>query len=159
MGTDRLQESGYFRAKLVQENLIAAGKVPYTIVRATQFFEFLGGIAQAGTDGQTIRLPPALMQALAADDVAALLADYTLGRPLNRIVDIAGPEPMGIDQAVRRFLTATGDTRRVITDPNAPYYGVKVSERSLVPDKADRLAPTTLDAWLARQSHATAASV
>jgi uncharacterized protein YbjT (DUF2867 family) len=159
VGTDRLQESGYFRAKLVQENLITAGKVPYTIVRATQFFEFLGGIAQAGTDGQAVRLPPALMQALAADDVAALLADYVLGQPLNRIVDIAGPESMGIDEAVRRFLTAMGDARQVISDPKAPYYGVKVSERSLVPDKADRLAPTRLDQWLAQQSHAPAVSV
>ncbi|MGN6366971.1 MAG: SDR family oxidoreductase [Phycisphaerae bacterium] len=159
VGTDRLQESGYFRAKLVQEKLIAAGNVPYTIVRATQFLEFLGGIAQAGTVGQSVHLPPALMQPLAADDVAALLADYALGGPLNRIVEIAGPEPMGIDEAVRRFLAATGDARSVISDPKAPYYGVKVTERSLVPDRADRLAPTRLEQWLAAQSPAAPVSV
>src|SRR5262249_25078000 len=100
VGTERLQESGYFRAKLDQENLIAASGIPYTIVRATQFFEFLGGIAQAGTSGQEVRLPAALMQPMSADDIAALLADYTVGRAMNRIVEIAGPEPMGIDEAV-----------------------------------------------------------
>ena len=110
VGTDRLQESGYFRAKLVQEKLIAASDIPYTIVHATQFFEFLGGIAQGSTDGQVVRLPSALMQPMAADDVAAALADYTLEPPLNRIVEIAGPEAgAGIDEAVRRYLTATGD--------------------------------------------------
>jgi len=155
VGTERLQESGYFRAKLVQENLIAAAGIPYTIVRATQFFEFIGGIAQAGTDGQVVRLPPALMQPMSADDVAAALADYTLGPPLNRIAEIAGPEALGIDEAVRRFLIATGDPRRVITDANAPYYGIKMSERSLTPDNAARLAPTRLDAWL--RHHANAA--
>ena len=102
----------------------------------------MGGIAQAGTDGQVVRLPSALIQPISADDVAAALADYTLGRPLNQIVEIAGPEALGIDEAVRRFLTATRDARRVITDAKAPYYGVTVSERSLIPDNADRLAPT-----------------
>ncbi|HEY7088788.1 MAG TPA: SDR family oxidoreductase [Tepidisphaeraceae bacterium] len=159
VGTERLQESGYFRAKLVQENLIAASKSPYTIVRATQFFEFLGGIAQASTEGQVVRLPSALMQPMSANDVAAALADYAPGRALNRIVEIAGPEAMGIDEAVRRFLVATGDTRRVITDANAPYYGLKVSARALTPDKADRLAPTNLDAWLSQLAHAGAATV
>jgi uncharacterized protein YbjT (DUF2867 family) len=163
VGTDRLQASGYFRAKLVQENLIAASKIPYTIVRATQFFEFLGGIAQAGAasgaDKQAIRLPPARMQPMAAADVSAALADYALGPPLNRIVEIAGPEALGIDQAVQHFLTSTGDRRRLITDPSAPYYGVQVNERSLTPDHPDRLAPTHLDDWLAQQSaHAGAAA-
>ena len=153
VGTDRLQESGYFRAKLVQENLIRASGIPYTIVRATQFFEFLGGIAQAGTDGQVVRLPSALMQPMSADDVAAALMDYTLAPPLNRIVEIGGPEALGIDEIVRRFLVATADARRVITDPKAPYYGVKVSERSLTPDHADRLAPTHLDDWLGQHAH------
>ena len=148
VGTDRLQESGYFRAKLVQEELIAASEIPYTIVHATQFFEFLGGIAQGSTDGQVVRLPSALMQPMAADDVAAALADYTLEPPLNRIVEIAGPEALGIDEAVRRYLTATGDARRVITDANAPYYGIKVSERTLTPDNAARLGPTRLEDWL-----------
>jgi uncharacterized protein YbjT (DUF2867 family) len=161
VGTERLQASGYFRAKLLQENLIATSGIPYTIVRATQFFEFLGGIAQEGTaagDKQAIRLPPALMQPMAADDVAAALADYTLGAPLNRIVEIAGPQTLGIDQAVRRFLASTADPRRLITDPNAPYYGIQVSERSLTPDHPDRLAPTNLDDWLAQSAHAGAAA-
>jgi uncharacterized protein YbjT (DUF2867 family) len=159
VGTDRLQESGYFRAKLVQEKLIVASDIPYTIVRATQFFEFLGGIAQAGTGGQAVRLPSALMQPMSADDVAAALADYTLGPPLNRIVEIAGPEALGIDEAVRRYLTATSDARRVITDANAPYYGVKVSERSLLPDNGARLGTTPLHDWLGHLTHAGAVTV
>jgi uncharacterized protein YbjT (DUF2867 family) len=159
VGTDRLQESGYFRAKLVQEKLIAASGVPYTIVHATQFFEFLGGIAQASTDGQVVRLPSALMQPMSADDVAAAMADYTLVPPLNRIVEVAGPEALGIDDAVRRYLTAVGDARRVITDANAPYYGVKVSERSLVPDNAVWLGTTPLNEWLAHFTHAGAVTV
>jgi uncharacterized protein YbjT (DUF2867 family) len=142
VGTERLQESGYFRAKLVQERLIAASSVPYTIVRATQFFEFLGGIAQAGTDGQVVRVPAALMQPMSADDVAAALAHYTLGPPLNRIVEIAGPEALGIDEAVRRFLIATGDARRVITDAQAPYYGIKVSRGAPKPARCRRLKPS-----------------
>lgn len=159
VGTQRLQESGYFRAKLVQERLIADSAIPYTIVRATQFFEFLAGIAQAGTDGQVVRLPPALMQPMAAEDVAAALADYCLGPPSNRIVEIAGPEPLGIDEAVRRFLTAAGEARRVITDARAPYYGTKVSERSLTPDNADRLGPTRLDDWLGQLARAGTVAV
>ncbi len=157
VGTERLQESGYFRAKLVQEKLIAASAIPYTIVHATQFFEFLGGIAQAGTDGRVVRLPDALMQPMSAEDVAAALADYALAQPLNRIVEIAGPEAIGIDEAVRRFLIATGDARRVITDPKARYYGIEVSERSLTPDHADRLGPTRLADWLTQLTHAAAA--
>jgi uncharacterized protein YbjT (DUF2867 family) len=159
VGTDSMQESGYFRAKLVQEKLIAASAIPCTIVRATQFFEFLGGIAQASTDGQVVRLPSALMQPMSADDVAAALADYALGPPLNRIVEIAGPEALGIDEAVRRYLTATGDARRVMTDANAPYYGIKVSERLLVPDNPARLDTTPLDDWLAQLTHAGAATI
>jgi uncharacterized protein YbjT (DUF2867 family) len=159
VGTERLQQSGYFRAKLVQENLIAGSGIPYTIVRATQFFEFMGGIAQAATSGQVVQLPPALMQPMSADDVAAALADYTLGPPLNGIVEIAGPEPLGIDEAARRFLVATGDARRVISDAQAPYYGTKVSERSLMPDNPARLAPTHLDDWLGQFAHAGAATV
>jgi uncharacterized protein YbjT (DUF2867 family) len=156
VGTERLQESGFFRAKLAQEGLIAASGMPYTIVRATQFFEFIGAIAQAGTDGPAVRLPPALMQPMAADDVAAALADYTLGRPLNRIVEIAGPEALGIDEAARRFLSATGDVRPVITDADARYYGIRVSGRSLTPDNPERLAPTRVDDWLGQLAHAGA---
>ncbi len=159
VGTERLQASGFFRAKLVQEKLIAASQIPYTLVRATQFFEFIGAIAQAGTDGQVVRLPAALMQPISADDVAAALADYTLGPPLNRIVEIAGPDVLGIDEAARRFLSATGDARQVVTDAQAPYYGVKVSERSLTPDNADRLARTRLSDWLGQHAHAGAVAV
>ena len=156
VGTERLQAGGYFRAKFAQENLIKASGIPYTIVHATQFFEFLDGIAKAGTDGQTVRLPPALMQPMSADDVAAALADFTLGPPLNRIVEIAGPEALGIDEAVRRYLTATGDARRVITDVNAPYYGIQIGQRSLLPDNPARLAPTRLDDWLGQLAPAVA---
>jgi uncharacterized protein YbjT (DUF2867 family) len=159
VGTDRLQESGYFRAKLVQEKLIAASGVPYTIVQATQFFEFLGGIAQSSTDGQAVRLPSALMQPMSAEDVAAGVADYALGPPLYRIVEIAGPEAMGIDEAVRRYLTATGDAHRVITDAGARYYGINVSERSLLPDKAAWCGATRLDDWLTHLPHAGAVAV
>jgi uncharacterized protein YbjT (DUF2867 family) len=159
VGTDRLQESGYFRAKLAQEKRIAASDIPYTIVHATQFFEFLGGIAQSSTDGQVVRLPSALMQPMAADDVAAALADFTLEPPLNRIVEIAGPEALGTDEAVRRYLTATGDARRVISDANAPYYGIKVSERTLLPNSSARLGTTRLDDWLGHLTHAGAVTV
>ena len=159
VGTERLQESGYFRAKLVQEKLIAASGVPYTIVRATQFLEFLGGIAQGSTDGQVVRLPSALMQPMSADDVAAALADYTLEPPVNRIVEIAGPEALGIDEAVRRYLIATADARRVITDDNAPYYGVKVGKRTLTPDNAARLGPTRLEDWLGHLANAGVVAV
>jgi uncharacterized protein YbjT (DUF2867 family) len=158
VGTERLQESGYMRAKLAQEKLIAAGGIPYTIVHATQFFEFMGGIAQSATSGEVVRLPSALMQPMSADDVAAALADYTLGPPLNRIVEVAGPDALGIDEAVRRYLTKTGDARRVITDNNATYYGMHVSERSLTPDHADRLAPTHFDDWLGHLGQAGAGS-
>jgi uncharacterized protein YbjT (DUF2867 family) len=159
VGTERLQESGFFRAKLVQEHLIKSSAIPWTIVRATQFFEFIGTIAQASTDGQVARLPSALMQPMAADDVAAALADYVIGQPLNRIVEIAGPEAMGIDEAVQRLFSAIGDARRVITEANAPYYGIQVSERSLTPDNADRLAPTRLADWLGQLAHPHTGSV
>jgi uncharacterized protein YbjT (DUF2867 family) len=159
VGTDRLQDSGYFRAKLAQEKLITASSIPYTIVHATQFFEFLGGIAQASTNGQVVRVPSALMQPMAADDVAAALADITLEPPVNRIVEIAGPVALGIDEAVRRYLTATGDVRRVITDANAPYYGVKVSERTLTPHNGARRGPTRLEDWLGQLTQAGAVTV
>src|SRR5262252_3129402 len=113
VGTDRLLASGYFRAKMAQERLIKASPIPYTIVRATQFFEFVGGIAQSATDGQTVRLPPALMQPIASDDVAAAVADTALAAPLNGTFDLAGPEPIRQDVLVRRFLKGTGDTRKV----------------------------------------------
>lgn len=148
VGTERLLESGYFRAKMAQEKLIQSSSVPYTIVRATQFIEFLGGIADFATDGNTVRLPPDLMQPISADDVATALADYALASPTNGIVDIAGPNAMGIDEAVRRYLAAHGDPRQVMTDQTARYYGIKVGERSLIPAGAARTMPTTLSDWL-----------
>ncbi len=148
VGTDRLQDSGYFRAKLVQENLIKSSGIPFTIVRATQFFEFLAAVADLSTVNGEVRLTPALMQPMSADDVASALADYTLAPPANGIVEIAGPEAMGIDAAIREVLTARGDSRRIITDENANYYGLQVNDRSLTPGKDARLAATRLTDWL-----------
>jgi uncharacterized protein YbjT (DUF2867 family) len=122
VGTERLLASGYFRAKLAQENLIKASPIPYTIVRATQFFEFVGSIAQFATEGATVRLPSALMQPIVSDDVAATVADVALGEPINGMVELAGPEPIRQDELVRQFLSATGDARKVITDVHARYY-------------------------------------
>lgn len=150
VGTDRLLASGYFRAKMAQEKLIQASSIPYTIVRATQFFEFVGGIAQAATDGQTVRLPSALMQPVAADDVAAVMADMALAKPLNGTVDLAGPEPIRQDELVRQFLKATGDARTVVTDPKALYYGIAVDDRSLMPDNKPRLGSIRFAEWLAK---------
>lgn len=152
VGTDRLLASGYFRAKLAQEELVKASPIPYTIVRATQFFEFVGGIAQSATDGRTVRLPPALMQPIAADDVAAAVADTALAEPLNGTVELAGPERIRQDDLVRQFLNATGDTRTVITDPRSLYFGIAVDDQSLTPGDNPRLGPTRFADWLA-QSH------
>src|SRR5688572_15592067 len=131
VGTDRLQSSGYFRAKKAQEDLIKASKIPYSIVRATQFFEFVGAIAQAATDGQSVRLPPAMMQPIVSDDVAAALADVAVAQPLNGTVDLAGPDPIRMDELVRRLLVASRDPRQVITDPQAGYFGTPVNDQSL----------------------------
>ena len=152
VGTDRLLASGYFRAKMAQEKLIKASPIPYTIVRATQFFEFVGGIAQSATEGQTVRLPPVLMQPIAADDVAAVMADVALAAPLNGTVDLAGPEPIRQDDLVRQFLTATGDARTVITDPKARYYGIEVDDQSLTPGAHPRLGSTRFEDWLSRNA-------
>jgi uncharacterized protein YbjT (DUF2867 family) len=150
VGTERLLESGYFRAKMAQERLIKASKIPYTIVRSTQFFEFVGGIAQFSTEGQTVRLPPALMQPIASDDVAAILADIAVSEPRNGMIELAGPEPIHMDDLVRRYLTATRDARMVITDPNARYYGTKVNDQILTPGDNPRIGPTRFDEWLRR---------
>src|SRR5207248_2049757 len=152
VGTDRLLASGYFRAKMAQENLIKASAIPYTIVRATQFFEFVGGIAQAATEGQTVRLPPVLMQPIVSDDVAAVVAEAALAEPLNGTFDLAGPEPIRQDELVRQFLKATGDARTVITDPKAFYYGIAVNDRSLTPGENPRLGPTSFADWLSRNA-------
>jgi uncharacterized protein YbjT (DUF2867 family) len=148
VGTYRLQESGYFRAKLVQENLIQSSGIPFTIVRATQFFEFLAAVADVSTVEGVVRLSPALMQPMSADDVASALAAYTLAIPADGIVEIAGPDAMGIDAAVGEVLLARGDPRKVITDINAKYYGLQVTERSLMLGKDVRLASTRLTDWL-----------
>jgi uncharacterized protein YbjT (DUF2867 family) len=150
VGTERLLASGYFRAKMAQEELIKGSKVPYTIVRATQFFEFVGGIAQFSTVGQTVHLPPALWQPMAADDVATALADIALEPPVNGFIEIAGPERAGLDELVGRFLAATKDPRQVVTDPTALYYGVAVNDRSLTPGVDARIGATFFEDWLQR---------
>jgi uncharacterized protein YbjT (DUF2867 family)/quercetin dioxygenase-like cupin family protein len=148
VGIERLLASGYMRAKLAQEQLIKVSEIPYTIVRATQFFEFAGGIAKNATEGATVRLPSALMQPIAADDVAALLADVAVGEPRNDMLEIAGPEQIRQDELVRRFLSATGDARKVVTDAHARYYGVEVNDQSLVPGPNPRLGSIRFAEWL-----------
>jgi uncharacterized protein YbjT (DUF2867 family) len=150
VGTDRLLASGYFRAKMAQENLIKASPVPYTIVRATQFFEFVSGIAESATEGQTVRLPPALFQPIVSDDVAAALADIAIEQPLNGTIDLAGPEPIRMDELVRRFLSANRDARKVTTDVHALYFGIKLNDQSLTPGDNPRLGPTRFEDWLSR---------
>lgn len=150
VGADRLPDSGYLRAKVAQERLIKASKIPYTIVRATQFFEFVGGIAQSATEGQTVRLPPALMQPIVSDDVAAALADVAVGEPRNGTVELAGPEPIRMDDLIRRFLSAKRGPRTVTTDAHARYFGAELNDRSLTPGANPRLSPTRFGAWLAR---------
>jgi uncharacterized protein YbjT (DUF2867 family) len=148
VGTDRLTDSGYFRAKLAQEEAIRAATVPYTIVRATQFFEFIGRIADSNSDGETVRLPPVLVQPEAADDVAAALAVAAVGVPVNGVVEMAGPERFRLDELARRMLSATGDARRVTADSSVPYFGAKLDDRSLVPGDDARIAPTRFEDWL-----------
>jgi uncharacterized protein YbjT (DUF2867 family) len=150
VGTDRLLESGYFRAKMAQEKLIKAGKIPYTILRATQFFEFVGAIAQSGTIGQTVHLPPALLQPILSDDVAAALADIAVAAPLNGTIEVAGPDKIPLDDLVRRFLTATQDTRQVKTDVQARYFGLAVNDQSLTPGDNPRIGAIHFNDWLSR---------
>jgi uncharacterized protein YbjT (DUF2867 family) len=149
VGIDRI-DNGYFRAKVAQENLIETSRVPYTIVRATQFLEFLGGIAASSADGNVVRLSPGLFQPIAADDVAAIVADVALAAPRNGIVEIAGPERAPFDEIVARYLKAVGDPREVVRDPEARYFGGRVEERSLVPLGEARLGRITFDEWLRR---------
>jgi uncharacterized protein YbjT (DUF2867 family) len=140
VGTDRLTESGYFRAKLAQEGLIEGSSIPYTIVHATQFFEFINGIAGEATDVNTVRLPSALIQPMTADDIASALAGVAVGPPLNRTVDIAGPDQFRLDELIRGVLAARNDPRDVIVDPDARYFGIAPSERTLLPGDDARLA-------------------
>jgi len=150
VGTDRTPDNGYFRAKVAQEKLIEAAGVPYTIVRATQFMEFLGGIADSATDGNTVRLSPGLFQPIAAEDVAPIVAEVALAPPRNGIVDIAGPERAPFDEIIARYLAAVGDPRKIVRDPQARYFGGLVEERSLVPLGEARLGRIGLDDWLRR---------
>jgi uncharacterized protein YbjT (DUF2867 family) len=151
VGTERLTESGYFRAKLAQEQLIEGSSIPYSIVRATQFFEFVKRIADDATDGNTVRLPPALFQPMAADDVASGVGRVSAGSPLNGMVEIAGPEQFRLDELIRGVLAARKDPRQVVTDPQASYFGVTPSERTLLPGAGARLAETRFDEWVQQQ--------
>src|SRR5580765_7929247 len=150
VGTDRTPDNGYFRAKVAQEELIVASDIPYTIIRSTQFMEFLRGIADSSTDGNVIRLPPGLFQPIAADDVAAIVADVALAQPRNGIVEIAGPERVPFNEIVARYLKAIGDPRTVVRDAEARYWGGRVEERSLVPLGEARLGRIGFDEWLRR---------
>jgi uncharacterized protein YbjT (DUF2867 family) len=154
VGTDR-SDNGYFRAKVAQEKLIKTSGIPYTIIRSTQFLEFLGGIAASSTDGNIVRLSPGLFQPIAADDVAAIVADLALATPRNGIVEIAGPERAPFNEIVARYLKAVGDPREVVSDPEARYFGGRVEERSLVPLGEARLGRIGFDEWL-RRSQASA---
>jgi uncharacterized protein YbjT (DUF2867 family) len=153
VGADRMPDSGYMRAKLAQEALIKSGDIPYTIVRATQFFEFVGGIANSGVtaDGKTVRLPNAMMQPIAADDVAGALAEVATGPAVNGLVEVAGPDSIPMDELVRRFLTKTADARPVIADASAKYFGTPVDDQTLRPGGAKPLlGPTHFDGWLSQ---------
>jgi uncharacterized protein YbjT (DUF2867 family) len=148
VGTDRLSESGYFRAKIAQEKLIRESSVPYSIVRATQFFEFLKGLADISVVGGKVHLPHVLFQPMAADDVASGMDRVAVGQPVNGIVEIGGPEQFRVDELVRRRLASLKDPREVIADPNARYAGAKLSEKTLVPDNDARLGETRFESWL-----------
>jgi uncharacterized protein YbjT (DUF2867 family) len=158
VGTDRLSESGYFRAKIAQEKLIKGSRIPYSIVHATQFFEFLKGLADISMDGGKVHLPHVLFQPMAADDVASAVGKIAVGQPANGIVETGGPEQFHIDELVRRHLASLKDPREVIADPKALYAGAKLSERTLVPEKNARLGDTRYDTWLAQSAAKAAAA-
>jgi uncharacterized protein YbjT (DUF2867 family) len=152
VGTDRLLASGYFRAKMAQEELIKASPVPYTIIRATQFFEFVEGIAKAAGEGQTVRVSDVMMQPIVSDDVASTVVDVALAQPMNGTVELAGPEPIRMNELVRQFLTARGDSRTIITDPGTGYFGTPVNDQSLTPGANPILGRTRFADWLRRSS-------
>ncbi|MDE4551978.1 SDR family oxidoreductase [Sinorhizobium meliloti] len=152
VGSERLPGNGYFRAKVAQENLIKASGIPYTILRATQFFEFVGGIAQAAAVGDEIRLSPALIQPIASDDVAAALAEVAVAPPVNGTLEVAGPEAIPLDELVRRFLRSTEDPRKVLPDVHARYFGAVLDDQSLTPGKNPRLGAIRFEDWLGRQA-------
>lgn len=155
VGTDRLAKDGYFRAKNTQEQLIKASGIPYTIVQSTQFFEFLNAIAQSGTTDQTVLLPPVSFQPIAADDVASILADIAVKPPLNTTIEIAGPERARFPELVQKYLKGTQDNRTVTSDNHARYYGMEITENTLVPSKNPRLGSITLESWLKSQPSKT----
>ena len=148
VGSERMPESGYFRAKVAQENLIKASSIPYSIVRATQFFEFIKGIADFSTDGNRVRLPSALIQPMSADDVAGAVGQVAIDSPVNGTVETGGPEKFPLDELVRRGLAAWKDPREVVADQHARYYGVEVKERTLIPGDDARLSKTRFSTWL-----------
>lgn len=148
VGSERMLESGYFRAKVAQENLIKGSSISYSIVRATQFFEFLKGIADFSTDGNKVRLPTALIQPMAADDVATAAGRVAMGSPVNGTIEVGGPERFRLDEFVRQGLAAWKDPREVVADPNARYYGIKLNEKTLVPGENARLGETRFETWL-----------
>jgi len=158
VGADRLPLSGYLRAKVAQENLVKTAGIPYTILRSTQFFEFIGRIADEATQDGEIRLSPALLMPIAADDVAAALADVALAEPLNATIEVAGPHALPLDQFAQRLLHARGDDRPVVPDVHARYFGTELDDRSLTPGEHPRFGATTFEAWLARQPAAKAAA-
>ncbi|GHB20653.1 MULTISPECIES: SDR family oxidoreductase [Streptomyces] len=151
VGTDRLQESGYFRAKQAQEKLIEDAGVPYSIVHATQFFEFMKGIAAAATDGDTVRLAPVGIRPIYSDDVAALVSRTAVGTPVNGVVEVAGPETFQLDKLIRKGLAAKSDPREVVADPHAPYFGAELQETTLLPGPDAHFAETRFADWVAQQ--------
>lgn len=158
VGTERLLESGFFRAKSAQENLIKAAPVPYSIVRATQFFEFAKSIADFSSNGNQVHLPPVLIQPMSADDVASAVGRVATGAPVNGIVEVGGPEQFRLNEFIRRALAGRNDPREVITDENARYFGIKVSERTLVPNNDARLGQTRFEDWLSKSAAQVAKS-
>jgi uncharacterized protein YbjT (DUF2867 family) len=155
VGTDRMLESGYFRAKMAQENLIKGSSIPYSIVHATQFFEFIKGLADISTVGNKVSLPPVLIQPMAADDVASAVGRIAMGAPVNGTIEVGGPEQFRLDELVRRFIAARKDPREVIADPEARYSGAKISERTLVPGDDARLGETRFETWLSQPTGQT----
>ena len=151
VGTERISDSGYITAKRAQEELIKSSSIPYSIVHATQFFEFGTRIAAAASAGDTVRVPPVLIQPMAADDVAAAMCNVTLAAPLNNTIEIGGPEPLRFEDFIRQGLHAVGDRRVVVADPQARYFGARLSERALVPGDGAELGPTRFADWLSRQ--------
>jgi uncharacterized protein YbjT (DUF2867 family) len=156
VGSDRLPDSGYLRAKMAQERIIKASRIPYTILRSTQFFEFMGRAADSFSDGKAIRVPPALVQPISSDDVVAALADITEGPPANGILEVAGPEKVRFDEIIRRVLENKHDAREVTTDVHARYFGTELDDQSLVPESnRARIGTTRFESWLTRSTSRT----